>query len=129
MVTKKVTSPKKKTSKQVAVPIKQTSALENTLISGIAYVTVIGWLIAYFSSSESLTDYDRFHIRQAFGVHMTVLFFEILANFSMIPSVLMSVIWLVYSITMVVMMIQAWRGKRTKIALLGDKFQQWFSFL
>lgn len=129
MTTKKSTSPQKKISKKIATPIKGVNISGSTFLSGAAYVTVIGWLIAYFSSSQNLTDYDRFHMRQAFGLHMTVLFFEILADFSMIPSILMSVVWLVYIITMVVMMIQAWRGKKEKIILLGDKFQQWFSFL
>lgn len=129
MPTKKTPSKREKISKKSATPIKEMNTSENTLLSGVAYATVIGWLIAYFTSSQGVNDYDRFHIRQAFGLHMTMLFFEILGSFSMVPYVLTRLVWLVYIITMVVMMIQAWRNKRIKIALLGDRFQQWFSFL
>lgn len=129
MPTKKIPSTRKKISKKSVTPLKEMNTSENTLLSGAAYATVVGWLIAYFASSQGLNDYDRFHIRQAFGLHMTMLFFEILGAFSMVPYVLTRLVWLVYIITMIVMMIQAWRNKRIKIVLLGDRFQQWFSFL
>lgn len=129
MPTKKIPSTRKKISKKIAIPNKEINTSENTPLSGVAYATVIGWLIAYFASSQGLNDYDRFHIRQAFGLHMTMLFFEILGSFSMVPYVLTRLVWLAYIITMVVLMIQAWRNKRIKIVFLGDRFQQWFSFL
>lgn len=128
MPTKKPTSPQKKISKKITT-LQDVMTSESSLISGLAYVTVIGWLIAYFSSSQSLTDFDRFHIRQAFGLHMTMLFFEILGTFSMMPYMLIRLFWVVYVITMIIMMIQGWSGKKTKFAFLGDKFQQWFLFL
>jgi F0F1-type ATP synthase assembly protein I len=51
MPTKKPTSPQKKISKKITTP-QDVMTSESSLISGLAYVTVIGWLIAYFSSSQ-----------------------------------------------------------------------------
>jgi len=60
---------------------------------------------------------------------MTMLVFEILGTFSMIPYFLIQFLWLAYVIIMIVLAIQGLRAQKTKILFLGDKFQEWFSFL
>ncbi len=120
-------SSKKRTSKK-PTPVQEIQRIPPTLMSGVSYITVIGWGVAYFGLSIK-TDNEIFHIRQSFGLHMMMLIIEVLGTFSMFPYFLIHFFWIVYLITMAIMMIQSWRGKQSKIIFLGDKFQEWFSFL
>jgi len=120
---------KKTVSKKASALPKETQKMQPTLLSGVAYITVIGWFVAYFAASSTRTEHDTFHIRQSFGIHMTMLVFEILGTFSMIPYFLIQFLWLAYVIIMIVLAIQGLRAQKTKILFLGDKFQEWFSFL
>ena len=37
-------------------------------IAIICYITIIGWLIAYFSGKENKNSLSRYHLKQAFGL-------------------------------------------------------------
>lgn len=102
---------------------------QDIMRSSIAYLTIVGWLIAYFLLPWKNSLYERFHIVQAFWLHMLMFFLEVLGSYSMLPAVLVRVSWIVYIIICMVMFVFALQSKKTQIAFVGDKFQKWFSFL
>lgn len=106
---------------------------EETISSGkvkafVAYLTLLGTIIAIFMNLDEKNPYSRFHIRQAFGIF--VLFYLLAAVVTMFDSILISggfyvfffVLW-GYGI------INALQGITKPIPLVGEYFQKWFTFI
>lgn len=51
------------------------TALEGKTTALVSYITIIGSIIAIFMNIESKNEFARFHIRQAFGIH--ILFYSL----------------------------------------------------
>lgn len=94
----------------------------------VAYITIIGSLIAISMNSEPKHEFARFHTRQAFGIHL--IFHGLGLFFSTIQAdqaralfyLLFFGIWL-YALTIVL------QNKKTELPLLGGYFQKWFTFI
>lgn len=92
----------------------------------VAYLTIIGTIIAYFMNNESKNPFASFHIRQALGIHIT--FYLLGALISIFDSWAIS--WAFYIFIIVLWgygFITAIQGEQKEVPLLGIKFQQWFS--
>ncbi|MEA1787481.1 hypothetical protein U1E44_15370 [Arenibacter sp. GZD96] len=94
----------------------------------IAYLTLVGTLIAISMNSDSKNEFARFHTRQAFGIH---LLFHALALFL---SVWFSE-WAWYGLYVFYMVlwgygfIGALTDKKHLIPVFGSYFQKWFTFI
>lgn len=91
----------------------------------IAYITVIGTLIAFIMNQKTRNSFASFHIRQALGIFLmgVVLnfitkLFDLGFAFQML-GVLIFLLW-------VVGLVYAFQGKEKTIPVVGDYFQQWF---
>jgi uncharacterized membrane protein len=105
--------------------------MENTVdndgktIGIIAYITLIGFIIAIVMNSSKKNDYASFHIRQMLG--LILLSFVIsaltmsinLGLFGTILSVLLLVLW-------VIGFVGAIQGERKLVPIIGENFQEWF---
>ena len=94
----------------------------------IAYITLVGALIAITMNMEPKNEFARFHTRQAFGLH---LLFHAFALFS-------SVAFNVYALyglylSFFILWIYGFSGalgeKRQLVPFLGPYFQKWFTFI
>jgi len=99
---------------------------EKNLRSIVGYMTIIGWLIAYFGIISKNDEYELFHLRQALGLHVTIFVCEI---FSFLIFFLIPLLWVVYIAMLIILAMKAREGLKTEIPYLGKKFQDWFSFL
>ncbi|WP_461533731.1 hypothetical protein [Sinomicrobium sp.] len=108
--------------------------MENeTVLSGknaaiIAYITIIGCIIAIFMNMEPKNEFARFHIRQSFGLWISFYAIGFLVGFAnswaaTIGFYLFFIILIIYSLS------GAITGKRQKAPLVGDHFQKWFTFI
>ncbi|MBW1295157.1 hypothetical protein [Aquimarina litoralis] len=94
----------------------------------VAYITIIGTIIAFFMNQESKNAFASFHIRQALGINIG--FYLIGALVSVFDSWLISssfyififVIWFYGILTAV-------REEQKPVPLVGPLFQQWFTFI
>ena len=94
----------------------------------ISYLTLLGTLIAIFMNLEPKNSFARFHIRQAFGLHILFYAFGLLipyadnwfASFGFYIFVL--VLWL-YGFW------GAINGIKRLIPIFGESFQKWFKFI
>ena len=92
----------------------------------VAYLTIIGTIIAYFMNNDTKNSFASFHIRQALGIHIT--YFVLGAFVSIFDS------WMVsYSFWIFIIMlwgyglVTAIQGEQKAVPLLGAQFQKWFS--
>lgn len=91
----------------------------------IAYITLIGWIIAIVMNSSKKNEYASFHIRQMLGLILLSIVISILTIninlglFGTILSVLLLVLW-------VIGFVGAIQGERKLVPIIGKNFQEWF---
>ncbi|WP_340198721.1 hypothetical protein [Ascidiimonas sp. W6] len=93
-----------------------------------SYITIIGCIIAIFMNMESKNAFARFHIRQAFGIHIA--FYGIGVLISQFDSWLISASFYLFFIVLWVYGFSgAIQERKTSIPMLGPLFQSWFKFI
>ena len=100
--------------------------IENGKQMGIvAYITLIGTLIAFFSNQDKRNAFTSFHIRQALGLWLLFMamgyIVGIFDNWNITYSW-----WIFFSVLFIYGIMGAISGKTNKIPLLGDLFQKIF---
>lgn len=94
----------------------------------ISYITLVGCLIAMTMNLEPRDAFTRFHIRQAFGIH---LLFHVLAlgfSYSGILALTLAA-YLLYLLLWGYGFLQAMAGKSRPLPIIGRYFQKWFNFV
>lgn len=105
--------------------------METTIENGktaaiVAYLTIIGTIIAYFMNNDTKNTFASFHIRQALGIHIT--YFLLGAFVSIFDSWMVSYsFWIFIIILWGYGLVTAIRGEQKEVPLLGEQFQKWFS--
>jgi uncharacterized membrane protein len=92
----------------------------------VAYITIVGTIIAYFMNNDSKHPLASFHIRQALGIHITFYLLGVIVSWFnswlvSAPFYLFILVLWGYGI------LAAVQGERNEVPLLGKQFQKWFS--
>lgn len=104
----------------------QTSGMDPKTLGIIAYLTLIGTIIALvINNSNKKNEHASFHIRQALGLGLT----GIVVGFVNIIPILGQIAWILGAIVLFIMWIigilGAINGEQKLVPLLGDKYQEW----
>ncbi|MFS4455702.1 hypothetical protein [Maribacter sp. 2304DJ31-5] len=99
---------------------------KNTAI--ITYLTIIGAIIAISMNMEPKHDFAKFHIRQAFGIHLLFHAFAIFNSVWYNPYTL-PVLYLCYFTLLIYGFLGVLNNKKQLIPVLGPYFQKWFTFI
>lgn len=92
----------------------------------VAYITIIGTIIAFFINNERKHPFASFHIRQALGVHIT--FYLLGAFVSIFDSWMISAPFYVFIFVLWGYgLVTAIQGEQKEVPLMGNNFQKWFS--
>lgn len=99
---------------------------EGKNMAAIAYITIIGLIIAYVQNNEKKNAFTAYHIRQSLGIAVTGFALGIIGVIPILG-------WLIIifgSIGLLVLwvmgLMNALNGKIAPVPLLGEKFNQWF---
>ncbi len=102
---------------------------EGKTIAIIAYITLIGLIIAFVMNNEKKNEFASFHIRQSLGLlvlsAIVAVFFFIFGFVVSIPF-LPTIVNLLILVLWVLGFIGAIQGEEKKVPVLGDQFQDWF---
>lgn len=105
--------------------MENTADNDGKTIGIIAYITLIGWIVAILMNSNKKNDYASFHIRQMLGLILLSIITSILSMyvnlglFGTILSVLILILW-------VIGFVGAIQGERKLVPIIGENFQEWF---
>lgn len=92
----------------------------------VAYLTIIGTIIAYFMNLDPKDRFASFHIRQAFGIHIT--FYLLGALMGLFDNgLIVGAFYVCFFVLWVYGLIAAIKGEENEIPVLGPLFQKWFS--
>ncbi|WP_369998133.1 DUF4870 domain-containing protein [Winogradskyella sp.] len=103
---------------------------QNTIDEGktlgfVAYLTLLGTLIAFFMNQEKKNPFTSFHIRQALGLGLLYIIIGFVV--SSLDSMMVSMsFWIFFSVLYLYGIFGALTGKMNKIPMLGDFFQKTF---
>ncbi|MBN7813393.1 hypothetical protein J0A68_20730 [Algoriphagus sp. H41] len=107
-------------------PLSLTTSPEGKTEAIIAYLTVIGLIIAFVMNNEKNYPFAKYHIKQSLGLVMVGLGLVLI---SLIP-ILGWIIYLVGLAVMVYMwvmgLIHAINGRMEPVPLIGRQFEEWF---
>ncbi|MFN1215622.1 DUF4870 domain-containing protein [Chryseobacterium kwangjuense] len=101
----------------------------------VSYITIIGWLIAYFSykNEQKKDSFVTYHLEQSLGVMVFSIIVSVIAGIlvNVVPSlsVLFSLISLIPLILMVLGLINALNQVMKPVPVIGGFFENRFSFL
>lgn len=104
----------------------QTEAEQGKAAAIIAYITIIGTIIAYFMNNDTKNPFASFHIRQALGVHLTFYLLGVLVS-AFDSWMISSAFYIFILILWGYGIIAAIKEERNLVPFLGEYFQKWFS--
>lgn len=103
-----------------------TEASKGKTTAVVAYLTLVGTIIAYFMNLDTKNRFASFHIRQALGIHILYFLLGVLVggfnNYFIHTGfyIFVVVLW-GYGI------VSAFQGSVKEVPLVGPYFQKWFS--
>jgi uncharacterized membrane protein len=103
-----------------------TVADEGKKIATIAYITLIGLIIAFVMNNDKKDAFATYHIRQSLGLALTGLALGIIG---MIPILgwIINILGIFVLLYMWVMgLMNAINGKESQVPFLGEKYKIWF---
>nr|WP_298998594.1 hypothetical protein [uncultured Allomuricauda sp.] len=105
-----------------------TTEKEGRTTASIAYLTIVGSLIAITMNMEPKNTFARFHIRQAFGIHLLYHGLAIVLTFA---GIVQASFWLfiTYIVAALYGLLSALNQKKQSIPVIGTYFQKWFTFI
>lgn len=94
----------------------------------VAYITLIGTIIALFMNNDSKNQFASFHIRQALG--LWIMFYVLIALAGIFRSDFIHFGFWIFSIILIIYgLITATREEKKEVPLVGKFFQEWFTFI
>jgi uncharacterized membrane protein len=106
--------------------------MNNKTLSIISYITIIGWLVAYFSGKDKADALLKYHLRQSLGLAIVNIVFSIVLTIiaSMVPSLsFLSLIGYVFIVLWIMGIINAANGALKPVPLIGKMFEDKSSFV
>ncbi len=104
----------------------QTEPEQNKAIGIIAYLTLIGLIVAFILNMEKKEAFGNFHIRQALGIVISGVALSFIMVVPFIGWALAMVGYLLVFVMWVFGIINAISGNMKPVPVLGDKFDEWF---
>jgi len=103
----------------------QTDVEEGKTIAIIAYITLIGLIIAFIMNTDKKNSFAAYHIRQSLGIVLTAIVLSVVAGIVGI-STISWIFNLIILAAWILGLISAVQGERKPIPVLGLQFQEWF---
>ncbi len=103
----------------------ETTAGNEKTIGIIAYLSLIGWIIAFVMHNGNKTEYGAFHLRQMLGILIVGILLNVIGSvvgIAILAYILQGasfVLWLLG-------FIGAIQGEKKLVPVLGSQFQDWF---
>ncbi|OAB78139.1 DUF4870 domain-containing protein [Cochleicola gelatinilyticus] len=101
------------------------SVSEGKTIAIIAYLWVIGLIIAIVMNSSKKNPFASFHIRQAIGIILLSVIFNIIFYYIYVP-ILPWILNLGVFVLWILGFIAAIQGEEKPVPVVGAQFQDWF---
>jgi uncharacterized membrane protein len=109
--------------------------MDSKTASIVSYITIVGWLVAFFTTKDTPArdDFSKFHLKQGFGLGIagvaSSVLSIILANISYSLVFIGSLLGIGIFILWILGCINAANGKKEPVPLIGNMFEDKFDFI
>ncbi len=106
--------------------------MNNKTLSIVSYITLIGWLIAYFNGKEKADSLLKYHLRQALGLAIVSIIFNVVLTVvaTIVPALsFLGIAGLVIVVLWIMGIINAANGAEKPTPLVGKMFENKFAFI
>ncbi len=102
------------------------SISEGKSIATIAYLTIVGLIIAFVMNSDKKNEFAKYHIRQSLGLAVTGLVLGIIGLIPILGWIINILGFIVLVYMWVIGLMNAINEKQKPVPLLGKKYEEWF---
>ena len=99
---------------------------EGKTIAILAYITLIGLVVAFVMNNEKKNSFANYHIRQALGIGLTGLALGMIGIVPILGWFIAIVGYFALFAMWIMGLMSALNGKESPVFLLGAKYQEWF---
>lgn len=106
--------------------------MNNRTLSIISYITLIGWLIAYFSGKDRADNLLKYHLKQSLGLAIISIAVSIILNIIayVVPALsFLGLVGYVLTVFWILGMINAGNGAEKPVPVFGKMFEDKFAFI
>ncbi|MDO5656282.1 MAG: hypothetical protein Q4G27_09100 [Flavobacteriaceae bacterium] len=107
----------------------ETSTTTKSSMAVIAYITIIGLIIAYITNQEKRDLFTQYHIRQSLGLAVTGLALGVIGLIPILGWIISIFGTLGLIVLWITGLMNAINYKKQPVALLGKKYEEWFKNL
>lgn len=106
--------------------------MNNKTLSIVSYITIIGWLIAFFSGKDNANDLLKYHLKQSLGLFIVSFIFNI--ALSVVAFIVPSLYFLAYLgyafwALLILGIINASNEVKKPLPIIGKMFEDKFNFI
>lgn len=106
--------------------------MNNKTLAIISYITIIGWLIAYFVGKDNADGLLKYHLKQSLGLAIVSIAFTVVLNIvaSVFPFLgFLSIVSLVIWVLLIIGIINANSEKQKPLPIIGNWANNQFTFM
>lgn len=106
--------------------------MDNKTLSIISYITLIGWLVAYFVGKDKADSLLKYHLRQSLGLAVVNILFSVALNIVafIVPALgFLGLIGYVFIVLWIIGIINAANGVEKPLPIIGKMFEDKFAFI
>ena len=92
----------------------------------IAYLTIIGLIIAFVMNKDKKEEFASYHIKQSLGIALTALALSVIGIVPILGWIIGFLGFFVLLFLWIMGLINAINGHKKPIPLLGKKYEEWF---
>ncbi len=111
---------------QSSTPPPQVTSGEDKTVALLAYITLIGFIIAIILHGQKKTALGAFHLRQMLGIVLTGVASYILIFIPILGWIAFPIVGILVFIMWIMGLIAAVNGEMKPTILLGKQYQEWF---
>lgn len=111
---------------KITAPDQNTSRAEGKSTATIAYLTIIGLIIAFVMNGEKKNEFAQYHIRQSIGLALTGLALGIVGMIPILGWIINIIGFFVLVYMWVMGLMNAINEKESPVPILGKKYEMWF---
>lgn len=93
----------------------------------IAYITIIGLIIAFIMNNDKKNSFAAYHIRQCVGLALTGLALSVINVIPLLGWIISFFGGIFMFILWIIGLIAAINGQEKPVPLLGEKYQEWLA--
>lgn len=103
--------------------------MNNKTFSLISYITIIGWLVAYFGGKDQADDLLKYHLRQSLGLGIISVILNIITISISFLGMAVNIIGILILVLAIIGIINANNGEKKPLPVIGAYFEDKFSFI